>query len=91
MKYTKPVTLFIWGEYREFKQVTKPTAAKLFDDGKMILLQVSNFPINSLLFHPCPILKGKSWTDDFEKNCNSFKYYNCSSEAGKYIRFFVEI
>lgn len=91
MIYKKSFSLEIYGKWREFKQVTKPTAAKLFNDGKLILLQSSNMPVNSFWQSPCPILKGKSWTDDFEEHCNSFKYYNCDSERGKYIRFFVEI
>lgn len=91
MIYKKTVSLFIWGEDREFKQVTKPNAAKAFENGKLLLFQSSNVPIDSFLFRPCPVLKGQSYDDNFDGLCNDYRYYNCDNERGKYIRFFVEI
>lgn len=77
-----------FGETVTLKQVSKPSAKKLFNEGKSIFIQTSKF-------HPLGVCSQALQMDNkestFEEIVNSFKYYNCSNEAGKYVTFYLRV
>ena len=89
----------LYGEHLTIKQVSKPTAKKLYKQGKTVFLQSCKFhPIgvwsNAM---PMNIKDGDikpNWAESdtkFENRVNSFEYYNCSNEQGQYAHFYVAI
>lgn len=87
------------GERLTLRQISKPTAKKLYEQGKTVYLQ-------SCKFHPFgdwsaafPINKEDNqghmnWAANdalFTNRVNSFEYYNCSSEQGRYAHFYVAV
>ena len=74
------------------QQVSKKTAEKLFDKGMTIYLHPSNMRFDSLIWQmPYGVKKPENWCGNFEALCNDFRYYNCDSERGRYIHYFVEM
>ena len=74
------------------QQINKTAAKKYFDAGKAIFLQSSNMRFENVWQSPCEVTKERivSYYDSsFEAFCNEYTYYNCDSERGKYIRFFI--
>ena len=72
-------------EYITLKQVSKPTAKKLFNSGQRVFLQSSNF------------LPFGVWSTALELNnaygftiaTNEFERYNCiNSQTGKYVTYY---
>ena len=79
----------ICGETITLVQVQKRTAEKLFNSGKKIHIQSSNFhPFG--VWSQCIEINNKDG-DSFESVVNSFEYYNCNNEAGKYAVFYKRI
>jgi len=76
----------------EVKQVQKRTARKLFDDGRTIYLHASNMMFDNMWQHPMPCEKnGYSFVGyTFDQICDSYATYNCDSERGRYIKFYVK-
>lgn len=74
---------------RDFQQIQKRTARKLYNEGKYIYLQSSNMQFDSMWQRPCIVSKKES-DMDFDALCNEFEYYNCDKERGKWIRFYVQ-
>ena len=74
---------------RDFQQIQKRTARKLYNEGKYIYLQSSNMPFDSMFQRPC-IINKKQTEREFDDICNEFEYYNCDKERGKWIRFYVQ-
>lgn len=72
-----------------FKKVTKTTAKKLFEAGKNIYLIPCKACINSYWFSPYRV--NKDCENTFQSIVNSFEYYNCNNELGKYTAFYVEV
>lgn len=74
------------------KQVSKRTARKLWEEGKEIYFHPSNMWFDNMWQHPMPASKdGYSFAGHtFDQVCDSFYYYNCNSESGKYIHFFIK-
>lgn len=75
---------------KNVRQVRKDVAKKSFENFQTVYLMSSNMRLDNFWVHPCPINKNKGWERDFENILNEFSYYNCDSERGKYIHFFVE-
>ena len=74
------------------QQINKKAAKKYFEAGKAIFLQSSNMRFDNFWQSPCEVTKERivSYYDSsFEAFCNEFKYYNCDSERGSYIHFFI--
>ncbi len=70
-----------------FKKVTKTTAKKLFNAGKAIYLLPCKANINSIWFTPYRVKNTdntENKNDFFNYLVNSFEYYNCTNETGKY-------
>lgn len=82
----------IYGKQICLQQISKPAAKKLFITGQEIYLQSSNFnPFG--IWQPAIEIKNtstvvKEGIYNFETLVNSFEYYNCSSEQGRYTRFY---
>ena len=76
------------GETIKLKQVSKPNAKKLFNQGTPVLIQSSNF-------HPLGVWSQAVELDEavtnFDQFVNSFKYYNCSNESGKYVTYYQKL
>ena len=71
-------------------QITKRTAKKLFENGVEIFLQSSNMRFDNMWQKPFNCSqKDLGYNETFETLINSYSYYNCDSERGKYIHFFV--
>lgn len=78
-----------YDEMITIEQVQKRTAKKLFDSGETIYIQSSNFhPFG--VWSQCFDIDNKNG-ETFESIVNSFEYYNCSNEAGKYANFYKRI
>lgn len=80
-----------------YKQVRKDTARKLYAQGHEIaLLQCKANPFSLWVnFHtimpklPFGSLENFTFEKQFDACVNSYEYYNCNNESGKYANFFV--
>jgi hypothetical protein len=72
---------------RYWKQVSKPTAKKLYNSGTKIHL----CPVNFKPFGPWSIGAevDNHYFTPFDQIVNSFEFYNCNGEAGKYTTFYT--
>ena len=73
-----------------YKRVTKRTANKLFNTGTTIYLLPCKASMYSIWFSPYPFNINACEDMDFTKIVNSFEYYNCNNELGKYTSFYVK-
>lgn len=73
-------------------QISKRKARKYWEDGKTIYFHSSNLMFDCIWQHPMPAEKnGFSFVGhSFDSVCDEYMYYNCDSERGKYIHFFVK-
>ena len=74
------------------QQINKKAAKKYFEAGKAIFLQSSNMRFDNFWQSPCEVKKDSIshfYGSSFEAFCNEYKYYNCDSERGSYIHFFI--
>jgi hypothetical protein len=72
------------------QQVQKRTARKLFQEGEMIYLCPCNMHFDSAWQTPIVISKAESLGFTFDQLCNDYEYFNCDSERGRYVRFYVK-
>ena len=78
-----------YGEMITIEQVQKRTAKKMFQAGETVYVQSSNFhPLG--VWSQCIEINNKNG-DSFESVVNSFEYYNCNNEAGKYAVFYKRV
>lgn len=71
-------------------QVSKTDAKKFYYSGRVVYLLASKMRFNNFWGGPAACqIQDKTDIQAFEKLCNSFKYYNCTNETGKNIRFFI--
>lgn len=77
---------------KQMRQVRRDTAKKCYEKFQTVYLLASNMRFDNKIWGgACPIHKDReSWGENFESIINSFEYYNCDSERGRYVRFFVE-
>lgn len=82
---------YISNNGKTLKRITKTRAKTLYSQGKKVL------------FVPCKLNPFNMWGlgiwennqldgqfETFEKLVNAYEFYNCSSETGKYIAFYIE-
>ena len=80
----------MYGE--KVKQVNKIAAKNAYEHGETVYLLSCNMRPNNMWQSPCPINKERAhYGEDFECVVNSYIYYNCDNERGKYPIFFVEV
>lgn len=73
-------------------RISKATAKKLYNAGFNIYLAPCKYRPENCVFTSavgCSIYTGEDG-ETFEKLCNAFAYYNCDSERGRYIAFYVK-
>ena len=95
MKY-KGIPLQKSGNF--YKQVSRKTARKHFENGDNLLLHPSNLrfdniwqsPMSAHIDNNCCIQE-EDRSKRFDQLCHDFMFYNCDNERGKYINYFVEI
>lgn len=78
--------------YKNYIRVSKRTAEKAYNAGKVVLLAPVNANMNYIFF---PGVYIDNSEDDiytsFIKKVNAFEYYNCNyNELGKYSKYFIE-
>lgn len=74
-----------------FERIDKREARKLFDAGETILLVPSNMSFYDNIRWSCAYTINKADVDEFgnfDTLINSYMYYNCNNETGKYIKFY---
>jgi len=76
-------------EGKRYEQVSKPTARKLFKQGRTIYLNACLMMPGNVWQSFCPIKTDTIQGTTFETQVNEFEYYNCDSERGKYANFFI--
>lgn len=73
-------------------RISKTVARKLYNTGRDVLFIPCNLnPENN--FYNLGIWENKklaSQYDSFEKLVNSFEFYNCNNETGKYTAFYIK-
>lgn len=83
---------------KEYRQISKPTAKKLYLAGVTVIAVPANInPFNkwgmvfnfSRLRDAAYIIDEIGAENRFDELCNSAVYYNCNNETGKYLRFYV--
>lgn len=74
------------------QQVQKRTARKLFQEGETIYLLPCNMRFDSVWQSPLAISNdvSRSLGYTFDQLCNNYEHYNCDSERGRYVRFYVK-
>ena len=79
------------------RQVGLHKARKLFDEGHTIYLHPSKMRFDNMWQSPIPISK-ETWKqgaalgiDPFDNARNHFRVYNCDSERGKGIHYFIQV
>ena len=70
-----------------YQQITKTEAKKRFADGQEICFMPNK--INPFGMFSCMMVMPKR--EDFEKSESECVYYNCSSELGNYLHFYIEV
>lgn len=70
-----------------YRKVTKPMAHKLYKEGRIIILVPCKCGVDSSL--SCEISFQGS-LDDFDRTVNSFVYYNCNHETGRYVHYYLK-
>lgn len=85
----------MFGERVTLQQISKPAARKLFADGVEVFIQSSNLhpfgmwsTAHGMKYNPD---EPDTALEQFNVICNSFSYYNCTSETGRYIHFYKSV
>lgn len=72
-----------------WQRVSKIAARKAFDNGQPVTLcPVKMNPFG--VWRSGAIVTRSDDIQDFEKFCNEFYYYNCTSETGRYVAFYLK-
>ena len=70
------------------KRINKSVARKLYNTGRQFWITPVNMPFkNGLLVDP---MREPYSGFTFDNLCNSFTYYNCNNETGRYCAFYEE-
>ena len=80
----------LYGNTVTLKRVSKSAAKKAYNEGNEIYFQSSNIYPFGMWQSVCPVLLERAQTT-FEAICNEFSYYNCDSERGRYVHFYIAI
>lgn len=82
-----------------YRQINKPTARKLYDEGEYIYLlpcRVNSFIVFDRNYKGFvqPVMICKDTSDDtenkFDRAVNAYEYYNCNSQMGYYAHYFIK-
>ena len=60
------------------------TAKKLYNAGRTVYTLPCNVRLENVWIKPMMI------TEDFDKFVNACRYYNCNSELGNYLHFYID-
>lgn len=83
----------------EWLRISKAKAKKLYEKGKSVWCLPSKMNPYSEWISPCLMPNEasylgeppkKEWVRTWEQAINSFSYYNCNEEQGKFIKFYVK-
>lgn len=69
-----------------YEKITKTQARKMHSEGKDVYILPNNMCTNSWWMAPCLLQP----TDNFDKFCGEYQYYNCNAETGRRIAFYKE-
>lgn len=74
------------------QQVQKRTARNMFHEGEVIYLCPCNMRFDNVWQKPFEIsnVSGAWYGYTFDQLCNNYEHYNCDSERGRYVRFYVK-
>ena len=74
---------------KTWERVTKKQARAAYDSGFTVLF----CPVKMRLFTPWHLeaYVDKSCGREFNTEVNSFEYYNCNSETGRYTAFYIQV
>lgn len=72
-------------------KVDKAKARKTYDKGETVWLLPSNvrFDFNSTWVRPYKISVKTCYGNEFDNIINEFAYYNCNSELGKSVHYYI--
>lgn len=73
---------------RVYRQISKPTARKLYESGKPVVLYPSNMNPMSAWGAPFELTKAGTGRT-FEALVNEFTYYNCTWATGYRVTFYA--
>lgn len=74
-----------------YKRVDKRVARKQFNTGMVVHLTTSRaYPGSMVGSYDIQLPPDPDRFDTFDNYVNSFKYYNCNSEVGKSVNYFIE-
>jgi len=85
------VTGNLYGNMKTLKQINKIEAKRLYSEGITVFLQSSNHIPFQPYQNVCPTsnhLFNTSIDSTFEIQCESYLYYNCDTERGRYLHYF---
>ena len=71
-------------------RVNKQKAKRLYHQGVELTLLPCNVPLNNLWIAGHTFNIQQMEHREFDKIVNSFEFYNCSRELGRYTAFYVE-
>ena len=72
-----------------YKRINKTQAKNLYKNNKEVYLLPSNVRIGSKWIKPTKIKYNDNVGDAFDSICNEYQFYNCNSEVGKNIWFYM--
>lgn len=72
------------------KRINMRQARKLYNEGTAIYLLPSKIILGSVWFLPIRISLDSYDPGSFDAEVNTFRYYNCTTETGKRVHFYVE-
>ena len=74
-----------------YKRVDKRVARKQFNTGMVVHLTTSRaYPGSVVGSYDIQLPPDPDRFDTFDNYVNSFKYYNCNSEVGNSVNYFIE-
>lgn len=80
---------------KRFKRVSKPQARKLYMGGEKVLILPCKTRLDNNYFEPSIMniytCKRNRIEVNFNRDVETYEYYNCNTELGKYAQFFVEV
>lgn len=88
MRYKNEILRHPHYKGRQFRQVNKTTAKKIYEQGKPVLLHPSNMIFMNVWQAPLEITKEEGY--EFEARVNNFEFY-MDPELGRYTHFFIDI
>ena len=71
-----------------YQQISKAKAQHLYNDGKTVYLCAAKMRPGGMW--QCAHDVELNRDGDFAAVCNSFMWYNCTAETGRYIRYYVK-